>query len=103
MQTLQSESSPYISTEKYSGTLPYSHLSNMVTSLLQPLFLAQQNSHTFYYKKPSPIRSTVNTANGHILKSKNSRIFYNFTLLIRPLARNFEYWNACDVSIPICS
>ena len=100
---LQSESSPYISTEKYSGTLPYSHLSNMVTSLLQPLFLAQQNSHTFSYKKPSPIRSTVNTANGHILKSKNSRIFYNFTLLIWPLARNFEYWNACDVSIPICS
>ena len=49
---LQSESSPYISTEKYSGTLPYSHLSNMVTSLLQPLFLAQQNSHTFSYKNP---------------------------------------------------
>ena len=55
----------------------------------------------FLIKKPSPIWSTVNTANGHILKSKNSRIFYNFTLLILPLARNFEYWNACDMSIPM--
>ena len=59
MQMLQSESSPYISTEKYSGTLPYSHLSNMVTSLLQPLFLAQQNSHTFSYKKT--LANTVNS------------------------------------------
>ena len=101
MQMLQSESSPYISTEKCSGNPPYGHLGNMVTSLLQPLFLAQQNSHTFSYKKPSPIRSTVNTANGHILKSKNSRIFYNFALLIRPLAENFEYWTAYDMSIPM--
>ena len=93
---LQSESSPYISTEKYSGTLPYSHLSNMVTSLLQP-------QPYFFLQKTLANTSTVNTTNGHILKSKNSRIFYNFTLLIWPLARNFEYWNACDVSIPICS
>ena len=98
---LQSESSPYISTKKHSGAPPYGHLGNMVTSLLQPLFLAQQNSHTFSYKKPLPIPSTVNTANGHILKSKNSGIFYNFTLLIWPLAQNFEYWNACDMSIPM--
>ena len=98
IQRLQSESSPYISTEKYSGTLPYGHLGNMVTPLLQPLFLAQQNSHTFSYKKPSPILSTVNTANAHILKSKNSGILnYNS----RPLARNFEDWNACDMSIPM--
>ena len=48
----------------YSGTPPYGHLGNMVTSLLRPLFLvALQNDHTFSCKKTSLIRSPVNMAN----------------------------------------
>ena len=36
----------------YSGTPPYGHLGNKVTSLLRPLFLAAlQNDHTFSCKK----------------------------------------------------
>ena len=36
----------------YSETPPYGHLSNTVTSLLQPLFLAAwQNGHTFSGEK----------------------------------------------------
>lgn len=92
MQMLQSERSPYISTEKCSENPPYGHLGNMDTSLLQPLFLAQQNSRTFSYKKRSPIRSTVNTANGHILKSKNSRIL-QFRLINTATRRKFWILN----------
>ena len=53
------------SPETYSGTPPYGHLGNKDTSLLQHLFLAaRQNGHTFSCKKkkPSLIRSPVNTA-----------------------------------------
>ena len=66
---------------EYSETSPYGHLGNTVTSLLRSLFLAGQNGHTFSYKKkPSLIRSPVNTANGHISKSQT----------IRQLIGNFE-------------
>ena len=39
------------------------------------------------------MRSPVNTANGHILKSQTVESFYNFTPLIRPLVRNLEKKN----------
>ena len=46
----------------YSGTLPYGYLSNMVTSLLWPLFFA---GYTFPYKQKNPLMwSPVNMANG---------------------------------------
>ena len=35
----------------YSGTPPYGHLGNTITSLWRPLFLARKNGHTFPYKK----------------------------------------------------
>ena len=64
----------------YSGTLPYDHLSNMVTLLLQPCFLAWQNCHTFSYKKkPLLLWSPINTVNGHIMKSQTVE-----SLLISP-------------------
>ena len=53
-----------------SRTPPYGYLGDMVTSLLRPFFLAQQNGHTFSYNKFSLMGSTVNTANGQILKSQ---------------------------------
>ena len=55
---------------QYSGTPPYLHLSDTITSLLRPIFLAQQNGHTFPYKKNPLMQSPVNTAKGHILKSQ---------------------------------
>ena len=50
---------------EYRGTrLTATSVLNTVTSLLQPLFLvARMNGHTFSCKKPSLIRSLVNTAN----------------------------------------
>ena len=38
-------------------------------------FLAWQKGNTISYKKPSLIRSPVNTANGHILKSQTVQSF----------------------------
>ena len=64
-----------------------------VTSVIQSsrfyghIFLAWQNGHTISYKKPSLIRSPINTANGHIL---NSQTVIDFTPLIRPLTLNLE-------------
>ena len=43
--------------------------------LLQPLFLAWQNVHTFSYKKPSLMPSANNTANPHTLKSQTVEYF----------------------------
>ena len=50
---------------EYGGTrLTATSVLNTVTSLLQPLFLvARMNGHTFSCKKPSLIRSLVNTSN----------------------------------------
>ena len=50
---------------EYRGTrLTATSVLNTLTSLLQPLFLvARMNGHTFSCKKPSLIRSLVNTAN----------------------------------------
>ena len=42
------------------GPLPYGHL----------VITARQNGHTISYKKPPLMRSPVNTAKGHILKSQ---------------------------------
>ena len=63
---------------------------NTVTSLLWPLFLARQNSHTFAYKKtPLMLQSPVNTANGHFFKFPTHIILivYNLTPLIRQLKK----------------
>ena len=46
----------------YSGTLPYSHLRNTVTSSLRPFFFAtRQNDHTFSCKKKKKEKTVVNT------------------------------------------
>ena len=55
----------FMELEIYSETPPYGHLVIAAT-----FFLARQNGHRFPYKKPSLIRSPVNTANGHLLKSQ---------------------------------
>ena len=44
-------------TNKYSGTPPYGHLVNTVTSLTRPLFLSGQNVNTFPHKNTPLIRS----------------------------------------------
>jgi len=51
---------------QYSETLPYGHRGNTAVSSLRylaPFVAAWQNSHHFLVKKPSLIRSPVNTAN----------------------------------------
>ena len=63
-----------------SRTPPYGYLGDMVTSLLRPFFLAQQNGHTFPYNKFSLMGSTVNTANGHILKSQIVKCGHSFEI-----------------------
>ena len=63
-----------------SRTPPYGYLGDMVTSLLRPFFLAQQNGHTFSYNKFSLMGSTVNTANGQILKSQIVKCGHSFEI-----------------------
>ena len=46
-----------------------------VTSLWWPLSLPQHNGHTFSYTKPSLMRSPINAANDHILKSQIVKSF----------------------------
>ena len=44
----------------YSGTPPYGHLGNTMTSLLRPLFLAErQNSHTLSCKEKTLVNSVT--------------------------------------------
>ena len=47
----------------YSGTPPYSHLGNTVTSLLRPFFFAAgKNDHTFSCKKKTLVNTVTRTA-----------------------------------------
>ena len=80
---------------RYSGSelhLTVSHLSNMVTSLLQPLsFLAGKTvmNTLFVKKKTSFIWSHINMANSHMLKSQTVESF-NPGQLMWPLVWNLE-------------
>ena len=55
-------------------------------------FGSAKRPYIFLFKKKPLVRSPVNAANCHILKTvfkiPNSRIFYNFTPLIWPLVRS---------------
>ena len=56
---------------QYSGTPPYFHLSDTITSLLRPLFSWPSKTAIHFLIKKNPLmQSPVNTANGHILKSQ---------------------------------
>ena len=56
--------------------------------------------HFLFKKNPvDAVTRLLNTANGHILKSRNSRILHNFTPLTQPLVLNLENQSACDMSI----
>ena len=61
-------------------TPPYGHLGDMVTSLIRPLFWPSNNERTFSYNKPSLMGSTVNTANGQILKSQIVKCGHSFEI-----------------------
>ena len=75
---------------QYSGTPPYLHLSDTITSLLRSLFfLAQQNGHTFPYKKKNINAVTRKYGQRPHFKIPNSKISYNvwFQKISIPLPR----------------
>jgi len=71
---------------KYNETPPYSHLANMITTLLRPLFYVLAK-HPFMYiyleENPISVGSPVTMANGHILKSQPVQSHINLFRLYR--------------------
>ena len=73
------------------GTLPYGHLVNTVTSILRPVYFAQQNNHTFSNKK-TPFNATTSLIwqMATIWKSQPKYSFKILTTFIRSIMPKLE-------------